>query len=144
MRPLTSIRGEPRGEINGFPILRVKVSDLQAAPYNPRKISEAALNGLRASVDEFGLPEPIVWNKRSQTLVGGHSRAKTLDPDSFTDVVVVDLDPDRERALNVALNNPHIAGEWTSGLKEILDRLDASMPQLSTDLKFGDLTKYTE
>lgn len=134
-----SLPGEVTGKINGFPIRRVRVRDLQPAGYNPRKISKTALSALKTSVETFGLTQPAVWNKRFQRLVGGHQRIKGLDPNAYTEVVEVDLDEEREKALNLALNNPHAAGEWTGDLGELLRELDEALPDLSLELAFGDL-----
>jgi hypothetical protein len=43
---------------------RMKIADLAPAPYNPRKISDQAMAGLTASINRFGLVQPIVWNAR--------------------------------------------------------------------------------
>lgn len=117
----------------------MKVADLRPADYNPRDIREAALEGLKASVDEFGMPQGIVWNKRTRNMVGGHQRAKTLDPNAETDVVVVDLDEKKEKALNLALNNPHIQGEWTGELAKIIDELETADPEMLARLALDEL-----
>jgi len=129
------------GQVNGFDVYRVVVKDLLAcgAPYNPRDITDNHLDGLKASTSKFGLVQPIVWNKRSGLIVGGHQRLKTLDEDDTTDVLVVDLDEAREKALNLALNNPHIAGRFTAALGEMLDQLSVSMPSVMVDLNLSDL-----
>jgi hypothetical protein len=54
------------------------IADLVPAPYNPRTISSEALAGLRGSVERFGLVEPVVWNRRTGRVVGGHQRLKVL------------------------------------------------------------------
>lgn len=41
-------------------VREMNVADLKPAPYNPRKISSAALAGLTKSMDRFGYVEPIV------------------------------------------------------------------------------------
>jgi ParB-like chromosome segregation protein Spo0J len=99
-------------------IREVEVKDLKPAPYNPRAISEDALDGLSHSIGEFGLVEPIVWNKRTGHVVGGHQRLKVLEREGAktTKVVVVDLTPEREKALNVALNSRHIQGSGQRAL----------------------------
>ena len=81
---------------------------------------------LRRSVEEFGYVEPIIWNRRTGVVVGGHQRLKVLQHLGYTEVdcVVLDLDEQKERALNVALNK--ISGEWdipllTSLLKDLND-----------------------
>ena len=56
----------------------MKVADLTGAPYNPRTISDEAMKGLSASIERFGLVQPIVWNRRTERVVGGHQRLKVL------------------------------------------------------------------
>lgn len=132
-----SLPGEVVGTINGFPIRRVRAKDLRGAKHNPRAISRRAMKGLKGSVSRFGMTQPIVWNKRSQQIVGGHQRSKTLKPDEMTDVVEVDLNEEDELALCLALNNPHAQGEWTTDLSDILDKFDNT--QLGLDLNLTDL-----
>lgn len=134
-----SLPGEIVGEMNGFPVRRLNVNDLNEADYNPREISDEALSGLQASVDTFGLVTPIIWNKRTGRIVGGHQRLKTLAPNSNTDVVEVDLDPAKEVALNLSLNNPHTQGEWTKELGKLIDQVEADLPDLSDSLNIDDL-----
>ena len=55
-------------------IEQMHIAELDPAPYNPRTISPDALAGLRHSVERFGLVEPIVWNRRTGRVVGGHGR----------------------------------------------------------------------
>lgn len=138
-RKKPSLPGEVVGKVNGFPVRRVIVGALQGADYNPREISDEALEGLSNSTDRFGLVQPIVWNKRTQTIVGGHQRLLTLDPESETDVVEVDLSLEEEKALNLALNNPHTSGEFTANLGEILQALEQDVPELAVDLRLDAL-----
>lgn len=98
-------------------IQRLPLSQLTPAPYNPRVLlrpGDAAWERLARSLDEFDLVEPLVWNRRTGHLVGGHQRLQVLKARGATEVecVVVDLPLAREQALNVALNNPAVAGEW--------------------------------
>jgi DNA modification methylase len=122
------------------------ISDLDPAPYNPRTISPVALDGLRHSVERFGLVEPIVWNKNTGRVVGGHQRLKVLQQlkETETQVVVVDLDETEEKALNVALNNPAIAGEFTADIHTLLAEIGAVMPELADMLMFADLADQTK
>ena len=131
--------GEKVGEINGFEVRRIKVSKIQGADYNPRVISESNLAGLKASVDQFGLPQAIVWNAQTRNVVGGHQRLKTLDPASTTDVVVVDLTEEEEKALNLAFNNPHVQGDWTPGLAGLIDSIEKVNAELFSSLKLDEL-----
>jgi len=106
-------------------IEKMKVSDLKYAPYNPRKIDDKELAKLKRSISEFGYVEPIVWNERTGFVVGGNQRLKALRELGIeeVDVVVVDLDDAKEKALNVALNK--ISGEWDFiKLKDVLTDID--------------------
>lgn len=138
-RRARSLPGRVVGEANGFPIRRLPLGALKPADYNPRDISERALQGLQGSVGEFGVVQPVVWNRRTGNVVGGHQRLRALpEGTSETDVVEVDLPPERERALNLALNNAHVAGHWTPDLRGLLDGLqddlgDALMESLRLD-----------
>lgn len=94
----------------------VAVGKIKMAAYNPRRNlgpKDADYQKLKRSIAEFGLVDPLVWNKRSGNLVGGHQRFKIL-LDEFgakeVPVSVVDLGPEAEKTLNLALNK--IVGEW--------------------------------
>lgn len=96
-------------------IRKVSIKDINPSPYNPRKDLQPGDPGyekLKRSIQEFGFVEPLVWNKRSGNLVGGHQRFKVLLEQGLTEieVSVVDLDEEREKALNIALNK--INGNW--------------------------------
>lgn len=121
------------------------IADLKPAPYNPRSISEPALAGLRASVERFGLVEPVIWNRQTGNVVGGHQRLKALAAMGVTEteVVVVDLPPLEEKALNVALNNPSIAGDFTADLHTLLAEIQAGLPDAAAALRFDDLADLT-
>jgi len=82
---------------------------LQPAKYNPRKDlkpGDAEYEKIKRSIEEFGYVEPVIWNKTTGNVVGGHQRLKVLLElgQSEVDCVVVELDEQREKALNVALN----------------------------------------
>jgi len=126
-------------------IVRKPITELDPAPYNPRSISPDALDGLRHSVERFGLVEPIVWNQQTGRVVGGHQRLKVLQSmgETETQVVVVDLTEVEEKALNVALNNPAIAGDFTPELHALLAEINLAMPELSEMLKFDELADQT-
>jgi hypothetical protein len=127
------------GTLNGHPVVRMKVKDLTPADYNPREITEKALDGLKSSITEFGLVQAAVWNKRTGNVVGGHQRLKTLDPESLTDVVVVDLDEIREKSLNLALNDRTKQGDWTANVGDLLAEIEGSSPELFQRLALDDL-----
>ena len=92
-----------------------KLRDLIPAEYNPRKDlqpGDPEYEKLKRSLDEFGYVEPIIWNEKTSRIVGGHQRAKVLMAAGIeeAEVVVIDFDEDKEKALNVALNK--ISGDW--------------------------------
>lgn len=99
----------------GINIQKLPAAKLKAAKYNPRrdlKPGDAEYEKLRRSVEEFGYVEPVIWNSRTGNIVGGHQRYKVLTAMGYQEIdcVVVDLDEQREKALNVALNK--IGGEF--------------------------------
>lgn len=122
-------------------IRRVKLTSLNPAPYNPRKISDEAFDGLGKSIDQFGLMSLIVWNERTGNIVGGHQRYKKLveSGETETDVVVVDLDEDEEVALNITLNNPHSRGDFSSEVKSMLEMVEVQIGSAFNDLHLNDL-----
>lgn len=96
-------------------IERKKVADLIPAEYNPRKDlkpGDPEYEKLKRSIEQFGYVEPVIWNKTSGRVVGGHQRLKVLLDMGVTEVecVIVELNDNKEKALNVALNK--ISGEW--------------------------------
>ena len=95
------------------------VEDLKAAEYNPRKDlkpGDPEYEKLKRSIEEFGYVEPVIWNQRTGNVVGGHQRLKVLKDLGHTEIdcVIVDLDDNREKALNIALNK--ISGAWDNDL----------------------------
>jgi ParB-like chromosome segregation protein Spo0J len=79
-------------------ITTVETAELtrMAAPYNPRRISDHDLEALRRSLRFFGTVEPVVVNRRSGRIVGGHQRVRAAEPrDRYPPVVYVDLDDPR-------------------------------------------------
>ena len=109
-------------------IRKIPIEKLNPAAYNPRKDlqpGDPEYEKLKRSMQEFGYVEPIVWNKRTGNIVGGHQRYKVLLDMGMREVdcVVVDLDDAKEKALNLALNK--IQGDWDYlKLKDLLQELD--------------------
>ena len=111
-------------------IKQLPISELKPADYNPRKglqPGDADYEKLKRSLTEFGYVEPVIYNRTTGHVVGGHQRLKVLADLGHTDVdcVVVELDETREKALNVALNK--ISGDWDeSKLALLIADLDAA------------------
>ncbi|MEW6905516.1 site-specific DNA-methyltransferase [Trueperella pyogenes] len=94
---------------------KLAVDRLIPADYNPRKElkpGDPEFEKLTRSLTEFGYVEPVIWNKTTGNVVGGHQRLTALKHLGHTEVdcVVVELDEVREKALNIALNK--ISGDW--------------------------------
>lgn len=118
-----------------------RVEDLVPAPYNPRSISKRAMKGLKASLSRFGLVEPLVLNKRTGYLVGGHQRLKVLLDSGVEEapVVIVDLPDAEEKALNITLNSDKVAGDFDEGLNDLLAGLQDPLGDMFADLNLDDL-----
>ena len=96
-------------------IEKLEVGQLLPADYNPRKDlkpGDAEYEKLKRSIEQFGYVEPVIWNKVTGRVVGGHQRLKVLLDMGITEVdcVVVEMDEEKEKALNIALNK--ISGDW--------------------------------
>lgn len=96
-------------------IQKIDAANLLPADYNPRKDlrpGDAEYEKLKRSLEQFGYVEPVIWNKTTGRVVGGHQRLKVLMDMGVTEVecVVIEMDEDREKALNIALNK--ISGDW--------------------------------
>lgn len=96
-------------------IEKKQIKDLDRAEYNPRIElipGDTEYENLRRSIATYGMLIPVVWNKKTNRVVGGHQRLTVLENEGETevDVSVVDLDETQERQLNVALNK--IEGGW--------------------------------
>jgi DNA modification methylase len=104
-----------------------RIIDLKPAEYNPRKAltpDDAEYQNIKRSIETFGYVDPIIINNDG-TIIGGHQRCTVLSDLGYeeVEVVVVDLNKQDEKALNVALNK--ITGEWDNlKLKDLLIELD--------------------
>ena len=112
--------------------VKKKITDLIPADYNPRKDlkpGDPDYEKLKHSMKEFGYVDPIIWNQQTGRVVGGHQRLKILQDEGIKEAecVVVNLDEEKEKALNIALNK--ISGDWDK------DKLALLM----TDLQASDL-----
>jgi hypothetical protein len=130
--------------VNKLCITHRPITELRPAPYNPRDIQEGAFYGLMESLKKFGLVDPLIVNKRTGLMVGGHQRLKAAEALGWTEVptVEVDLSPAEEKALNVTLNNQKISGTYTDALQELLEEIQADVDFPDDDfakLKFDDL-----
>lgn len=123
-----------RGDII-LEIQKIPIEKLNPAKYNPRKDlkpGDPEYEKLKKSMETFGYVEPIIWNKRTGNIVGGHQRLKIVmeQGQAKIDCVVVDLDQTQEKALNVALNK--VSGEWDlPKLADLISELDSELFDIS-------------
>ncbi len=134
-------------------IVKKKLSELNPASYNPRKAlqpGDPAYEKLKASILSFGNVEPIVWNRATRNVIGGHQRLRVLLDLGITEseVSVVELSEVDEKRLNIALNK--ITGEWddeklTSLLADLTtggaDVFSSGFDDQELSVMFADLTK---
>ena len=94
----------------------LRLTELNPASYNPRKElkpEDPEFEKLKRSITEFGYVELIVVNERTgNTVISGHQRLSVMKTLGIEDAecVIVDLPPEKEKALNIAMNK--ISGEW--------------------------------
>ena len=117
-------------------IVKMKLSELNPAAYNPRKElkpGDPAYEKLKASILSFGNVEPIVWNRSTGNVIGGHQRLRVLMDlgVSESEISVVELTEVDEKRLNIALNK--ITGEWD----------DEKLTALLADITAGGADVYS-
>ena len=129
-----------RVKATGFILKKMRLKDLREADYNPRSIKEEALDGLGRSLELYGLVQPIIWNKQTGHIVGGHQRKLALEKRGVTDteVIVVNLPLDKEKTLNITLNNEHIQGQWD------YEKLSMMLKEMSEDQRLMTLLPVFE
>lgn len=101
----------------GMELRTIPIAELKFADYNPRQISKENFARLRTSIKEFGMTVPCTVNShagRENVLIAGHMRTRAAQEEGMTEVpcFVVDIDPQKERLLNIALNNHNLEGDW--------------------------------
>jgi DNA modification methylase len=151
-------------------IEKKKISDLIPAPYNPRQSTAKQEKHLKESLEKFGLVEPIIFNKQTGYIVGGHFRVRELKKLGIKEIecVIVDLNEADEKELNIRLNANTGGWDWDTlandwdvvdleawGLDipqfDTMEELEASeddyeVPEggIETDIVIGDLFEIGE
>lgn len=119
------------------------LDELNPAEYNPRKPlapGDVEYEQIKQSILTFGMVEPIIWNRLTGNVVGGHQRLTVLRDlgHETVEVSVIEVTEEQEKALNIALNK--ISGEWDDDrLSTLLDELAAN-----ADDMLLTLTGFTE
>ena len=146
-----------------------KLTELKPAPYNPRQSNAEQEKQLKSSLEKFGVVEPIIFNKQTGYIVGGHFRIRELKKLGYKEIecVIVDLNEADEKELNIRLNAntgswdwDELANNWDSELlsdwgleipgfePKILeaeeDDFNAPEGGIETDIVLGDLFEIGE
>ena len=124
----------------------MRLEEIVPAAYNPRVTlteKDFEYQALKASIDEFGLVVPLIVNRQTGNLVSGHQRLNVMLAKGVeeTEVVIVDMEPEKEKALCIAMNK--ISGEWDYGkLADIMEELrDADIDTTMTGFSNGDIAE---
>lgn len=139
-----------------FETMKINRSQMTNAPWNPRKIDEKAKSRLKKIIKKHGLVTPVIWNKRTGHIIGGHQRIEIIDSleknvDYLIDVSVLDVDEKEEVQLNVALNNQDAMGEFDWGaLQDLQEEFgldpieDFAFDSDTAEINFPELYSSTE
>ena len=115
---------------------------INAAPYNPRIISDENKKRLYKNLEERGLLDTLVWNESTGNLVSGHQRLAKLDAyydkkfktfDYDLTVAAVQLSEKEEIEQNIFFNNHRAMGEFEDSLLLSIFK-NADMPQIDFEL----------
>jgi hypothetical protein len=133
-------------EIKDWKREKVLLKDVKPMPHNPRTIGDANLAALKESMSRFGYVEPIVFNRKTGHIVGGHQRYSVLVAEGVESatMVVVDLEEADEMAANITLNNSEIEGEWDDTASELMGQVEGAAPELFKALRIGELKEFVE
>lgn len=87
----------------------MKVKNLKANNKNPRKMSDAKKKALQKSLIKFGDISCIVFNRKTDRLLGGHQRSEVLPRDSK---IIIDIEyPVPTKAFTVAIGYIQVGDE---------------------------------
>ena len=118
--------------------IELKIKDLKPSEYNPRMEltnEDEEYQNIKRSIQNFGYVEPIIVNK-DKTIIGGHQRYNVLKDLGYDKInCVIDLNKNKEKALNIALNK--ISGFWDN------EKLSILLKELK-DLEIVNLTGFSE
>ena len=59
-------------------VVKIKQADIESLrpdPANPRRISDAEMESLARSIQQFGMVDPVIARREGSTVIGGHQPA---------------------------------------------------------------------
>ena len=125
------------GEIIELDLDQVSESDI-----NPRLLPPRAYKALKESLHRFGDVGVLVWNKRTNRIVGGNKRLGIMKDAGIkkASARVVDLPEEEEMALLIELNNQASMGVWDiESASEKIQKIKLDRPDLFDALNMGQL-----
>ncbi len=106
----------------------VPIGDVKPNEYNPKMMTKGEVDGLRASIEAFGMVDPLILNSvpgRENVLIGGHQRLEVCKLLGYNEVPVVYISvPDLTREQELCLRLSKNLGSWDYGM---LANFDASL-----------------
>ena len=106
----------------------IKIDQLKPFEKNPREHSDNQIKNIVKSITKFGFVNPILVNKKDNTIIAGHGRLLAAKQLNMTEVPVLMLDHLSQKQINeliVADNALTLQGGWDlSLLSEVLSGLD--------------------
>ena len=109
-------------------VYRVAIGDLHEDPDNVRTHDKRNIEAIKTSLTKFGQVEPLVVQDKSGLIIGGHGRLQSMKELGWieVDVVRLDIDDAKAKALGLALNRTAELANWDyRGLQTILEGLNA-------------------
>jgi len=128
-------------------IITKPLDEIRPYEKNPRK-NDAAVDGVAASIREFGFKVPIIIDAAG-TIIAGHTRykaAQKLGLESVPCIQADDLSPEQVRAYRLADNKVAEAAGWDEQLlaDELADILDIDMSIFGFEIESEESDeKYT-
>lgn len=102
----------------------VDIDEIKESNYNSRIHSEAQIEKIANSIEEFGFVNPIIIDEENE-IIAGHGRytaAKYLKLKEIPTIKLTHLTEDKKRAFIIADNKIALSGEWDYDmLKEEFD-----------------------
>lgn len=121
-------------------IVYKKLSDLKECGYNPKKATPKELEGIRQSVQTFGIVDPFIVNTyegRENVIINGHQRKIVYADLGMIDVPCIEvcLPLEEEKELNIRLSK-NVVGIDAAMLainfeKEMLEKVGFSSDELT-------------
>lgn len=108
--------------------IRRPLTELIPDPNNARVHGKKNLAAIRASLETYGQVEPLVVQKSTGVVIGGNGRFEAMIELGWSeaDIVEVDVDDTRAKALGLALNRTGDLAGWD---QQTLDRVLADIAE---------------